>query len=31
MSLPVQGQHALKGDRMRDLRSELMKFGDGSD
>jgi len=28
---PIQGFHKIKGDHMQDLRSELMKFGDGSD
>lgn len=31
VSLPVQGQHVLKGDRIRDMRQDLLKFGDGSD
>lgn len=31
VSLPVQGRHHLKGDRMNQLQNELRQFGDGSD
>jgi hypothetical protein len=31
VSTPVAGNHRLKGDRIRDLKADLMKFGDGSD
>ena len=31
VSLPVQGRHQLKGDRMNQLQNELRQFGDGSD
>jgi len=31
VSTPIQGSHALKGDRMRALKAELSKFGDNSD
>eukprot|EP00347_Sterkiella_histriomuscorum_P018210 403346370 len=31
VSLPVQGHHQLRGDRIKGLKDELMKFGDGSD
>ncbi|CDW82116.1 type a von willebrand factor domain-containing protein [Stylonychia lemnae] len=31
VSLPVVGRHQLKGDRMKGISAELMKFGDGSD
>ncbi|CDW73759.1 type a von willebrand factor domain-containing protein [Stylonychia lemnae] len=30
VSLPVAGHHQIKGDRMKDISAQLMKFGDGS-
>jgi hypothetical protein len=29
--MPISGSHKLKGDRMKAMKDELMKFGDGSD
>jgi len=31
VSQQVAGKHAIKGDRVKELNSELKKFGDGSD
>jgi hypothetical protein len=31
VSQPIVGSHNIKGDRMKDMKSDLMKFGDGSD
>lgn len=30
ISKPMKGTHHLKGDRLKDLKKELRKFGDGS-
>jgi hypothetical protein len=31
VSTPIQGSHKIKGDRIRDMKNDLMKFSDGSD
>ncbi len=31
VSMPIAGYHRLKGDRIKTMKDDLMKFGDGSD
>lgn len=31
VSQPIEGKHNIKGDKVADMKKDLLKFGDGSD